>query len=431
MSSLVEFLASARRELPQASGARWACAFFTLSIVTLVVSLAASQAFLAAAGLSYAVHILATRPRVHFPPVGLPLLVFCLGTVLAVAFAVNPGPGGFALRKLVLFVLLLFGVNLVAGSRHLKLLLAGLFLTSALAALVATGQFLLQYRTARSLHPDQIYVFMISDRITGFMGHWMNFGGQQMLVFALLLAFVLLAGNSKGRLGPVSIRTGGFLLALIALSILLNLTRGVWLGCFAATLYLVARSRPRWLLALPVLALAAYLAAPGMMRQRIRVLANPASDPSLAIRFEMWRAGVNMIRAHPWTGVGPNNVPQLYTLYLPAGTTPIAGYRDHLHNNFLQLGAERGLPTLAAWVWLMGAFGWHLHKLRRKLAEWRWLAEGALAAWLAFIVEGFFEFNFGTSPVLMVFLFVMSVPFAAAGLEGIAKEESQALKVEG
>ena len=41
-----------------------------------------------------------------------------------------------------------------------------------------------------------------------------------------------------------------------------------------------------------------------------------------------------------------------------------------------------------------------------------WIVEGAIAAWLAFVAEGFFEFNFGTSPVLMVFLFVVSVPFA-------------------
>jgi hypothetical protein len=43
------------------------------------------------------------------------------------------------------------------------------------------------------------------------------------------------------------------------------------------------------------------------------------------------------------------------------------------------------------------------------------MAEAALAAWLAIVVEGFFEFNFGSSPVLMLFLFLSSVPATAAG----------------
>ena len=33
---------------------------------------------------------------------------------------------------------------------------------------------------------------------------------------------------------------------------------------------------------------------------------------------------------------------------------------------------------------------------------------------MAFLVEGIFEFNFGTSPVLMAFLFVTCTPFIAA-----------------
>jgi O-antigen ligase len=420
VSSLVEFLRSARRELPPSAWARWACVFFTLFALTLLVSIAASQAFLAAAGICFAVHAVRARPRrwdaeVRFPPVTIPLALFSLGTVLAVVFAVHPGPGGFAIRKLALFVILLFGASLVAGSRHLSVLLSGFFLTAALAAVVGIGQFLFQYRAARALHPEGIYVFMISDRITGFMGHWMNFGGQQMLVFALLAAFLLFGPRSGTFSSLFSKRAGAAALALVALALVLNLTRGVWLGCLAAAIYLVGRARPRWLLALPAVALAAFLAAPGLVRERLRLVAHPSSDPSLAIRFEMWRVGLNMIRSHPWTGVGPNNIAPEYTLYLPPGTIPLAGYRDHLHNNLFQLGAERGLPALAAWVWLMGALGWRLLQLAGRLAEWRWLAEGAFAAWLAFVVEGFFEFNFGASPVLMAFLFVVAIPFGAAG----------------
>jgi hypothetical protein len=62
----------------------------------------------------------------------------------------------------------------------------------------------------------------------------------------------------------------------------------------------------------------------------------------------------------------------------------------------------------------MAALAWHFVKIRRRLVrEGRptWTTDAALAAWLALVVEGCFEFNFGTSPVLMLFLFVTSTPF--------------------
>jgi len=432
VKSFPDLIASVRTELPAPPLARWASMFFSLSVLTFLVSLAASQAFLAAAGVCYAAHLLRDRPTVHFPPVGLPLALFCLATVLSVLWATNPAAGGYAVRKLVLFLIFLLGANLVTSRRHFDVLYRGLFLESALAGLVATGQFGAQYHAVRALHPDRIYFHMTAERVSGFMGHWMNFGGQQMLIFATLLAFLLLvrcapAGASPapetndgvdatpkgGATDPRISRLWWLVVAIVTLSIVLNFTRGVWLGCFVASIYLVARWRARWLWALPAFLLAGYLAAPTMVRQRVKVLCHPSADPALSIRFEMWQVAWRIIQKHPWLGVGPNNIEQVYVLYLPPGKVPERGYHEHFHNNLLQLGAERGLPCLAAWVWLMTALGWHFCKLRRKLAGGRWVADAALAAWLAFVVEGLFEFNFGTSPVLMVFLFLMAAPFVA------------------
>ena len=426
MNSFHGFLASARAELPGATLARWASVFFTLSVLSFLISLAASQAFLALAALIYAAHLLSDRPEIHFPPVKLPLVLFCLGTTLSVLWAANTTVGWFAVRKLVLFVILMLGANLVVSARHLEFLFRGLFLESALAGLVAIAQFIVQYRMVRALHPDRIYSSMTSDRITGFMGHWMNFGGQQMLVFAALLAFLILAPKIRDSeagardLHPqprVQRLLGWLALAVVAASIVLNFTRGVWLGCFVATFYLVGRWKPRWLLVIPLLLVIGYSVAPSMVRHRIEVLRHPTQDPALSIRFEMWQVAIRMIRQHPWLGVGPNNIEQEYALYLPPGKSPEPGYHAHFHNNFFQFGAERGLPELAAWVWFMAALGFHTVLIRRRINRLRWVADAALAGWLALLVEGCFEFNFGTSPVLMLFLFVAATPFVAERIE--------------
>jgi len=432
-------------ELPGARFARWAAVLFTLFVLALQLSIAAAQIALAGAGVLYIIHLFAARPVIRFLPVKIPLALFCILSVVPIFRAENPTLGWLAVRKLVLFLIWVLAINLVVSAKHLLRLLQGLFLVSFFTSLLGIVQFIIQYRDVRAHHPSELYLNLTERRIHGFMGHWMHFGGQQMLVFAFLLAFLLLSQgsdrnsdsetrksegahripNSENRISKSDFRVSLFwwtTLALVSVSIILNFTRGVWLGCFLAGIYLVARWKPKWLWAVPLLLALAYIGAPSLVRERIYMALHPQQELALSNRLEMWGVALRMIRAHPWVGIGPNNVEEDYALYLPRGKTPELGYHNHFHNNFLQFGAERGLPCLAAWVWLMAALGWHTWKLRARLSAQRWIADACFAAWLAFLAEGCFEFNFGTSPVLMAFLFVTATPFIAAFRDGSDKE---------
>ncbi len=444
MATVNRILSSVKADLPCDPLARSASLFFTGFVLTLVVSVAATQIFLSLAGVCTFAYLLRTRPRIAFPPVKLPLALFCVFTIVPVFFAETPAAGAFEVRKLTLFLILLFAVNLVESSRHLLFLLRGLFVTSALAGVLAVGQFVRQYREVRLQHPHRFYFFMTVSRIHGFVGNWMNFGGQQMLVFLMIGGFLLLGWRAtaapanhplvssfemRGAAGGVVRRTavewvcGG----IIALSILLNFTRSVWLGCFAGAVYVVARRRARWLWTLPVLVALILVAGPSLVRHRAESVLHPERDPSAAIRLEMWRVGLRMVERHPLVGVGPDNIPEAYDLYLPPGEAPIAGYHGHLHNDFVQLAAERGLPCLAAWVWFMVALIAATVRCARKLRKFRWVAHGAIAASLALVTEGFFEFNFGSTPVLMVFLFLAALPFAVERIERLEETRPAAL----
>lgn len=482
------FLERVCGELPRPLLLRWAAIFFSFFVLTLQISIAACQAFLAVAGVLYAIHLLRTRTPIAFPPVKLPLALFCALSVVSVFWAANRAAGWFAVRKLVLFLIWLLAVNLVVSFAHLRRLLQGVFVVSLLASVVGIVQFVIEYRNVRAQHPGQVYHYMTSTRIHGFMGHWMHFGGQQMLIFPFLLAFLLFCvrsnspaeapgpneenrnskfetrnSNSGFRIPNRDFRFATFDLrlsifwrvtfCLVVLSIILNFTRGVWLGCFLGTIYLVAQWRPRWLLVLPLLAVLGYFGAPGLLRERFQMAMHPTHEPALSIRLEMWGVALRMIRAHPWVGVGPNNIVEAYDLYLPPGKTPEPGYHSHFHNDYLQFAAERGLPCLAAWLWLMGALGWYTWKLSRGMpwpdktagmpgpgknaatparpSAYTWVAHAALAAWMAFLVEGLFEFNFGTSPVLMMFLFVTATPFIAARTEAASRSPQGAAATEG
>ena len=97
---------------------------------------------------------------------------------------------------------------------------------------------------------------------------------------------------------------------------------------------------------------------------------------------------------------------------VPRGRTPSSQVNPHLHNNPLQIAAERGLPALAIWLWFIVAL---VRDLRKRFSDGRHreLGAAALAATAALLTAGLFEYNFGDSEVLMLFLLIVTLPAAA------------------
>jgi putative inorganic carbon (HCO3(-)) transporter len=116
-----------------------------------------------------------------------------------------------------------------------------------------------------------------------------------------------------------------------------------------------------------------------------------------------------MVASHPLTGVGPTMVQPRYREFLLS--TEDQHVNPHLHNVPVQIAAERGLPALAIWLWLIVALAVGLWK-RLRVPESRFLAATALAAIIAMLAAGQFEYNFGDSEFLMLFLVLMTLPHA-------------------
>jgi putative inorganic carbon (HCO3(-)) transporter len=88
-----------------------------------------------------------------------------------------------------------------------------------------------------------------------------------------------------------------------------------------------------------------------------------------------------------------------------------------MHNNLLQFAAERGIPCALAWLWLMLKIAWdHWRGFRQAKPETEAQAIRAIGLVSVFVLflAGLFEFNFGDSEVLMIFLFLVSAPYAVA-----------------
>ena len=79
----------------------------------------------------------------------------------------------------------------------------------------------------------------------------------------------------------------------------------------------------------------------------------------------------------------------------------------------MQIAAERGLPALAIWLWFIVTALVDLSR-RFRLDRNRVAAAAGLAAVVAMLAAGMFEHNFGNSEFLMLFLMLITLPFAAA-----------------
>jgi O-antigen ligase len=124
-----------------------------------------------------------------------------------------------------------------------------------------------------------------------------------------------------------------------------------------------------------------------------------------------------MIRAHPLTGIGPTMVLRLYADY--RGDDAVEKINPHLHNVPVQIAAERGLPALAAWLWFIVALARDLWP--RLQHGNRFLPAAAIACLVALLTAGLFEYNFGDSEVLMLFLIVITLPAAADRAAGAVR----------
>lgn len=389
------------------------------SALTILISIAASQILLALA----VVALLLSGEKLRLPPIKLPLALFMIGTVLSLAFSGEAAAGLPGVRKFYVFLILLVVFSTfrhVALARTLVLSWAGL---GGLVALRGLVQFADKVREARQLHVSFYDYYVPGIRITGFMSHWMTFSGQEMFVLILLMAFLFFAPSAFRR-GWVWLLCGGLMFA----ALLFGMTRNTWLGFAVAALYLCWFWR-RWLVALlPIAGIAVILLAPVAVRERLTSVTSPKQGiDSNQFRVVTWRTGIEMIRRHPWLGLGPEGVKLHFDEYVPADIPrPLpSGWYGHLHNIYLQFAAERGIPTMLALMWLLLRVGWDFaHRLRRLppgRSDQRFLLHGGIAVLIATLVAGFFEHNLGDTEVLTMFLVVVACGYLALDPEAIGQ----------
>jgi putative inorganic carbon (HCO3(-)) transporter len=382
------------------------------ALLSILFSIAVSQILLA---LALAALLFSSTPM-RLPPIKLPLGLFLAGTVISLLASGHIQEGMPQIRKFYVFFILLV---VYSTFRKLSEIRAVVLLWAGIATLSAARSFFQFWRIYQQSQEQHIgfYDFYVGSRITGFMSHWMTFGGEEMIVLLLLVSYLFFSTEQRWK------RMGWLCAVILASSMVLGFTRSIFLLGFPIGLLFLLWFWKKWLVAAaPALVLVAFFFGPHVLRERMSSIVEPHGEvDSNRHRAILRETGEVIIRAHPWLGLGPEQVKYQFDRWVPASALPLAiGYYGHLHNIYLQYAAERGIPTLLIFLWLIAKILWDFARaLRRKLAdpEARFVLHGAIAVILAILAEGFAEYNLGDSEVLTLFLAVVAFGYIAMDAE--------------
>ena len=361
-----------------------------LWVALIQISIAAAQLVLAT--LICIWFVLLNRGRFHWVslPINKPLALYAGLSLLAAFFSFDPMFSLHESRKLLLLIVPYFLVSTINQTNHVERLIWLLIIVADLSAILGLWQYHFEG------HND------LDHRITGFMSHYMTYSGLLMGVSGFALSQLLFGRKHRVFL---------FLsLILIVAALVLTLTRSAWIGVFLASLVLIYLKDKRLLLLAPLIVASVTLILPNHVEHRFGSFITP--DSSGWDRIYMLRAGVSIVENHPWFGVGLNNVGNVYPIYRIQEAPDRANM--HLHNNIMQIAAERGIPCLFAWLWLMTVC--FIASMRRFLdskhdPKIQGLAAGSMGILIASFLAGLFEFNFGDSEFQMLLLLTIAIPW--------------------
>jgi O-antigen ligase len=364
-------------------------------VVCSVISISVMQTAYVLALVAWAIRsYLQGEPRQWHWPLLMPFSAFLLASVLATILAVEPLASLRELRNVFEALVLYLIVNQVTTEERATTLVRVLIATTTIMALYGLSQ---------------SFMYGVNFRVRGTMDSKMTFAGLLMLVDLMTLAHVLCWTHRRQLVWTIPA------LLLITAALLMTQTRSAWCGLIAGGCVIVGLRKTMLLLAVPLGALVVLLLAPQTIKVRALSIADPRAITAQE-RLSMWSSGVRIIRDHPWTGVGMGAMVRTYAHYREPDS-PIDPTRriGHLHNNIIQVTAERGLLGLAGWLWIWGAYGSHTWRIYGRVGPAyrpaKALVVGSLASVIGFHIEGLFEHTFGDSEVITLTYFLMALPF--------------------
>jgi putative inorganic carbon (HCO3(-)) transporter len=246
-----------------------------------------------------------------------------------------------------------------------------------------------------------------------------NLSGSLMALFLAPALVLALAGDGLGQR-----LTAAAVSVLLGLLLLLSQSRGAWLGVLVAIPVLTILANRRWLWLWAPLALAG-LGAALAFGDRLDVAALMGGSVSgdvvstLQGRLEVWSRALYLMQDFPFTGVGLGMPEPVIKLLYPLFLVGPDSEWIHVHNTFLQIGSEMGIPGLIAFVAMLLAVAAVLVRqaANPQAGVYRGLSLALLGSLIVFVVHGQVDAPLASPKLTVLYFGLMGLMAAVATRE--------------
>jgi putative inorganic carbon (HCO3(-)) transporter len=246
-----------------------------------------------------------------------------------------------------------------------------------------------------------------------------NLSGSLMALFLAPALVLALAGDGLGQR-----LTAAAVSVLLGLLLLLSQSRGAWLGVLMAIPVLTILANRRWLWLWAPLALAG-LGAALAFGDRLDVAALMGGSVSgdvvstLQGRLEVWSRALYLMQDFPFTGVGLGMPEPVIKLLYPLFLVGPDSEWIHVHNTFLQIGSEMGIPGLIAFVAMLLAVAAVLVRqaANPQAGVYRGLSLALLGSLIVFVVHGQVDAPLASPKLTVLYFGLMGLMAAVATRE--------------
>lgn len=388
-------------------------AVFLISIVLLPFSMAIANAplniFSGIIVVSYLLKKAALKQPIRAEvKVAVPLFVFFLITCISIANSVDVKDtlkGGIG--RLLWYISILFILSeSIVNAKLLKKIFISVCLGLGLTAINELWQIAIGKDFIRGYEPI-INIGLIRATASfpdaNVLGTYLS--ALAPLLFGLTLYYY--KGRKKALLALLSF--------LVVIGIVVTYSRPTLLATYIVFLFFgIVKKDKRLLITLLILLIAAPLLAPRPVKEWARQNNyNPLRVMCNDDRIAIYRNSFNMIRAHPFLGVGANTFMKNYRHYKekPEYLNQVTSDYCYAHNNFFQMAAEIGLAGLAVFGWFLYTLFTFLFRIYAGLKDefLKITCLSLIAAEISFLINGLTESSFYSSRIAVIFWYFAGI----------------------
>lgn len=277
--------------------------------------------------------------------------IWLLALTAAWSWALSNFPDLTSVQVLRLFsgIILFYAIcNWMDSPMRLRWVFAGVVL--ACLSLVAFALVGVEWAVSKTLLPPTIFEqipLLVADAANPNV-----MAGTLVIFLPLLLGMVVFDGLFLDKI----IRATALVVVLLMAGVIfLSQSRGAYLaGGISIAVLAMLRWRWGWLLVIAGLALVLVGIIQFGSDILLEALVSTETITGVAGRLQIWSNAIYMLQDNPFTGIGMGAFAQVSELLYPFASLN-AELIAHVHNLFLQIAIDLGIPGLIAWLAVMGA----------------------------------------------------------------------------